>query len=248
MKTLITNIAALTATQHLSPPQRRSLGSMQKCIQYTILSFVVSVPLSASLISSEPIITNPTSTEDLWSYSYITPNSLISSSQYYYGNVGDFSGAVHQGYVTGNNTTWPSIDAFLSDSGYKESHIFETHIMSATDQTVHFGSGGDDGHSIFIDDLLMDGKPYGEHTSTDLDMLKNTPYKITLALANYTGGWHVNASLSGTDEQGDSWAGQYSNAHNISMNASGEFVPEPTTLALVALGLAGIGYRRKKSA
>ena len=248
MKNLITKIAALTATQHLPPPQRQIPGSMLKFIQYTILGFVVSMPVSASLISSEPIITTPTSTDDLWSYSYMSSNSLISSSQYYYGNVGDFSGAVHQGYVTGNNTTWPSNDAFLSDSGYKESHIFETYIMSATDQTVHFGMGGDDGHSIFIDDVFMDGKPYAGHATADLDMLANTPYKITLALANYTGGWHVNASLSGTDEQGDSWGVKYSNAHNISMNANGELVPEPATLALLVLGLTGIGYRRKKSA
>ncbi len=139
------------------------------------------------------IITNPASTDDLWTYSYLSYNSSISNSSYYYNDVTDFAGVVQQGYVTGNNTNWPQNDAFYGGSGSKESHIFETHIMSSIAQTVTIGVGGDDGHSIFIDDVFVVGDGFGVSISTTLEMIANESYKITLALAENGGGWHVNS-------------------------------------------------------
>ncbi len=214
-----------------------------------ILSFVVSMQASAGLITSGPILTSPTSTEDLWSYSYMAPNYSITSASYFYNDVSNFSGAIEQGYVTGENTNWPANDAFYGSSGYKESHIFETHIMSSIDQVITVNMGGDDGHSIFIDDLFMGGGGFASHVPTALNMVANTSYKITLALANYTGGWHVNANLSGIDELGDSWVGKAAHAPYMSMSATGDFseVPEPASIALMGLGLAGIAIRRRKA-
>ncbi|MCW8930854.1 MAG: PEP-CTERM sorting domain-containing protein [Gammaproteobacteria bacterium] len=238
---------------------------MKKSIQLIILtfSFILSMQVSAIPITSEAIITNPASTDNLWSYSHLEPNPVISSSAFYYTSTSQFAGATHQGYVTGSYGPWSSgSDSFSGTGGTRSSHIFETYIMSAINQTVRLGAGGDDGHSIFVDDAFTTdmvtvgsnsyaaGAGYAVTALRILTMEAFVPYKITLAGANYGGPLGYWFSMVGTTEQGADWHGSVSDAYKISMNATGDFntgntIPEPTTLALILLGLAGIGYKRK---
>ena len=237
---------------------------MKKYIQLIILSlsFVVFMQASAVPITSEPIVTNPASFDNLFAYSYLEPNSNISSSAFYYTSTSQFSGATHLGYVTGDYGPWSATtDSFSGTGGTRSSHIFETYIVSPINQTVRFAAGGDDGHSIFVDDAFTTdlvtsgsnsyaaGAGFGVTALRYLTMEAMLPYKITLAGANYGGPLSYWFSMSGITDQGEEWGGPVSEAYNISMNATGDFaeaVPEPATLALFGSGLAGMGFARKK--
>jgi len=214
----------------------------------------------ATLIQSEPILTNPTSTENLWGYSYLTYDQTInpiSSAAYYTTLSSQYNPAVNQGYVTGDFGPWsPGVDSFSSFDGTnwltdsRTTHVFDTFIMSSIDQTITLKAGGDDGHSIFIDDTFYAGAGYSITASTDLTMVANTPYKLSLVLTNYSGGWSSWVSLQ---EDGQIGSSPVSEAQYISMDATGDFapapVPIPPAMLLFGTGLAGLigsRIRRKK--
>lgn len=222
--------------------------------------FAMASVAQATVIDSESIISNPATSDDLWAYSYIANNPAITSSAFYYTATSQYAGAQDLGYLTGKSGPWsPQTDSFSSSSGWRDSHIFETYIVSSIDQTVVLKSGGDDGHSIFVDDsftidlVTLSGVDYAAGAGFAVTAVRNlvmdagVSYKITLAGANNSGPGAFWFTIAGETEQGSPWGGAISNANNIAMSASGDFnVPEPTIIALMGLGLAGIGYQRRK--
>jgi len=224
------------------------------------LLFAMASVTQAAVINSESVITNPATTEGLWAYSYLENNPAITSHMFYYTTTSQYAGAQDLGYLTGESGPWsPQTDSFSTPTGWKDSHIFETYVVSSVDQTVLFKSGGDDGHSIFVDDsfttdlVTLNGVDYAAGAgfavtaARYLAMDAGVSYKITLAGANNSGPGAFWFTIAGETEQGLPWGGPISNANNIAMSATGDFnVPEPTVLSLMALGLAGIGYRRRK--
>jgi len=223
---------------------------MKKFIQLIILSFsfVVSMQASATFLAGESVVINPASTENLWEYSYQTGVFISSSS--YVTNTSQFASAVHQGYVIGDtHPTSTTVDYFSSGGVSGDSntaHVFSTYIMSTVDQTLNFVFDGDDGHSLFLDGVFLDGGGYSIDGYASVTMLGNVSYNLEFVGTNRSGpwSWWINCTEC---EYG------LSSGDNILMNAADDFngsgtIPEPATLTLMGLGLAGIGYRRRKAA
>jgi hypothetical protein len=222
---------------------------MKKIIQLVVLSFslIVSMQATATLLTSEPIVTNPVSTENLWEYSYQT--GVYLSSGQYVTDPSQFASATHQGYVVGDTHPTSTTVDFFSSMGVSgdnyTAHVFSTYIMSTIDQTLSFVFDGDDGHSLFLDGVFLDGGGYSIDGYANITMLANTSYNLTFVGTNATGpwSWWINCLEC---EYG------LSSGSNILMNAADDFdtggaIPEPATLALMVLGLVGISYKHKKS-
>ncbi|SHJ84772.1 VPLPA-CTERM protein sorting domain-containing protein [Malonomonas rubra DSM 5091] len=218
------------------------------------LLLVMSSIASAVTVGSETILTAPSSTEDLWAYSYQSNASYISSAADYVRASDPYSDAIFQGYVTGDYGPWsPTHDSFSSGglSDYRTVHVFETYITSSINQTIYFAASGDDGHSIFIDNVFLDGDGYNVTSLASLDMFADTQYKLTFIGSNYTGPWSWWFNMRGNYDSSSGtygWSGPVSEGSSISMNASKPApVPEPTTALLLGSGLAGLAlYRHKR--
>ncbi len=215
-----------------------------------LLAGISSVSLAIPIQSETPDL-NPASTANLWAYSYQDNAMYITSARNDWVRAGDpYTDAIFQGYVTGDYGVWSnSSDSFGSSgfSDYRSVHVFDTYITSYIDQELTFRAGGDDGHSIFIDDVFQSGQGFGTTAATTLNMTANTQYKLTFIGNNYTGpyGWWFAMG-------GEGWSGPISEAYNISMDASASAssvapVPEPATMLLFGIGLAGLaGFCRRK--
>ncbi len=210
----------------------------------------------AVVIQSEPIQTNPLSTENLWGYSYLPNDSNIYSAHNYWATASSqYTSATHQGYITGDfGPGSPGVDSFSSNNGTsnlwdsRTTHIFETYIKSSINQTITLRMGGDDGHSIFLDDTFYHGAGYAHTALTNFTMSANTSYKLSAVLHNYSGPWSGWLSLQ---EAGQTGSSPVSEAFNISMNATGDFapnaVPEPASMLIFGTGLVGlVGSRLRK--
>lgn len=195
--------------------------------------------VQAGLLTTEPI--QPNSGANLWRYSYLGYNAATNSSAHYTSTASEYNavmgGATHQGYVTGNFGPWPSVDSWTGGNSYRDTQIFETYITSSRDQIVRLSMGGDDGHSIFVDDTFSAGAGFGIGATNLLSMVADETYKLSLILNNYTGPWHANFSLSGENDNGR-WGGSVAEAVDISMNSSATSVPEPAGVAIFAGALA----------
>lgn len=204
-----------------------------------------------STIDSETILTNPASTENLWSYSYMESNTAIANAAYYTTDPNEFSSAVFEGYLTGNGVR-PNVDHFEDwNANSQSTRVFTTYIMSLIDQTVSLAAGGDDGHSIFMDDVFIAGAGYAVSAIGNFEMVANQAYKLTSVGNNYGGHFELWFNIRGglNSEGAYDWVGPLSEAHNISMDASGTFapVPIPGTMILLSTGLVGLaGLGRKK--
>ncbi len=207
------------------------------------------------------IETNPLSKDGLWAYSYLSKNAEISNRDFIYDSYNGLPDVEFKGYVTGNNGPWA--DSFIKDenapSDTNSTHIFETYLISNTNQTVRITLGGDDGHSIFINESFqggagwhyVNGKLVPITVSQDLSMIADTPYKVSFVLNNFGGPWHANFGLGLLDENDNYTGSLFAPAPNVSMNAIGDFTatptPEPNTMILFGIGLLGLaGVNRRK--
>jgi hypothetical protein len=193
------------------------------------------------------ILTNPTSTNDLWAYSYLDSDPNIYGSSFYHTQLAQFSSAVYQGYVTGTEGQWLTVDSFglASTEDFQTTHVFETFITSDVSQTVIISASGDDGHSIFVDNAFLAGGGYAVTATGTLEMTANTPYLLTFVGANYAGGRAFWLSMKGgfdPESETYAWSGSVSDAQDISMNA----VPEPSSTALLGLGGLALILRRRR--
>ncbi|MGB0713371.1 MAG: hypothetical protein ACPGUC_07405, partial [Gammaproteobacteria bacterium] len=184
---------------------------------------------AAALINSTSILNDPVSTTNLWAYSavdstyLVIPNSTASAT-----STSQFASAIFRGYVSGDvGYTQDNFSNNVGDS--KTIHTFATWLVSDRDQTIQLLFGGDDGHSLFVDDVFAGGAGFGVNVIVDIEMLANEAIHLELVGFNNSGTWgfairdNVNTQL-------------VENMDGIRMDAVGAFVPAPATGALLLLG------------
>jgi len=124
------------------------------------------------------------------SWHYSQKSILNSSTAWYVSNTNDLAGCESLGYVTyGNEPGW-----FIGNSGYGI-RVFETWIKSDADVTLLLVSGGDDGHSMFIDGKFIAGGGFGVNIYPTLELKAGIPRHVLLTSNNAIGGWHVNCRV-----------------------------------------------------
>lgn len=226
---------------------------MGKSLRVVLVGLVLSVFHSSSASASYTI--NPNcftgTPENSWLYSEILNAGHGGSSTYYPTNVFELSGANDWGYVTYDPNGYDPVNKvnphWWYGSGGDTMQIFTTYVMSTVDQVVPIGIGGDDGHSLFFDDVFIAGAGFGPAAFGDLTLQANVARKVTLAGYNGPGDWVFGIWSPG---QGD-WVSPIDNIPNVRLNANGDFsvVPEPTAAFVWGvLGVIGIGvaYRRRR--
>jgi hypothetical protein len=149
----------------------------------------------------------------------------------------DWSPAVFQGYVYRLPEVWNTVGSGIHDED--TIYVFRTFAMSTSDITIPMRLGGDDGHSIYINDVFVGGGGFAANIDFDLFLAAGVPTKIELG--NYNGPGAMIADLHRRDNglRLEDTAGVSVNAE---LNAS--VVPEPTSLTLLVIGSCGLVLER----
>jgi len=201
---------------------------MEKTYTKIILQVSLALLTSMSGICAYPLELN---SEGNWLYSTKSSGiSGISNKNYYPQNLSEFSNATVQGYVTYSPEA--GYAGWLRDAGNTTLgfHIFTTYVTSSQ-SLLEFKNGGDDGHSVFVDDQFIVGGGFGQDVYGSISFALNSTRKITVVVNNAIGEWQGNFFVkSATNE----WITVESKP-GVSINAAPPAVPEPSALCLGVL-------------
>lgn len=176
-----------------------------------------------------------------WAYSHLPESGTTKGPTYYPQSTSDYQGAQFVGYVTYNNTIGGSFGPIYGTNGLGY-HIFTTYLTASQDMTIPIRVGGDDGHSLFINDTFVGGSAFGQYVLYDLQVTAGSTTKIEVAGYEAGGGWvfFTHALSDGVT--------LLENVPGVTLNAVGH-APEPTSLALLGLGgvsLLGSAWRHAR--
>ena len=105
---------------------------------------------------------------------------------WYASSMQDLVGIVFDGYATYDPPGW---FRGPDNGGFR---VYETWVQTDSDVVLSLSSGGDDGHSVFIDREFVGGAGFGVSLFPDLILQAGVPCRLTLTSNNAIGGWHVN--------------------------------------------------------
>jgi hypothetical protein len=142
---------------------------------------------------------------------------------------------VLQGYVfSGPNGQWGTTGAGTHDED--TIYVFQTYAISTTTQVIPLYFDGDDGHSLYVNDVLIGGGGFGAEVYFNLSMTAQVPIKIDIGDYNGPGAMGVELQRQDDTLKIDSTPG-------VTLNAADNFaaVPEPSAFALLGSGAVVFG-------
>jgi hypothetical protein len=145
--------------------------------------------------------------------------------------------------VTYNIGSPPS---YFYGDGFDTIQVFQTYVQSAADLDLAIIVGGDDGHSLFVDQAFVGGGGYGDAgVKYTLHLQANILVLVDLVGYNGPGNWVFSIRQQDTDNLIDEVSG-------VRISADGTFgtVPEPASLCIWGgIGICGLvaGWRRRRS-
>lgn len=182
-----------------------------------------------------------------WSYSEMNNAGHGIDTSFYPTSTSEFQNASFQGYVTYDPAISKPGDGsvphyFYGPSGDDTYQIFTTYIESQSNLTLTIRFDGDDGHSLFVNDVFETGGGFGVALDETLSLQAGVPVKITLAGHNGPGPWAFGIGLPLSTAN---ISGPLDAVSGLQMNANGDFstVPEPSSMLLfgtAAFVLVGI--------
>jgi hypothetical protein len=120
-----------------------------------------------------------------WAYSLKDNIGQGSSAQYYPTSISELAGSVFQGYVTYDpviQLTPPDTVGFWVVNDTDDLYLFTTYLTSSIDQTITLLENGDDGHSLFINDIFVEGGGFATGVTYNLSLQAGIPVKLTATL------------------------------------------------------------------
>ena len=155
---------------------------------------------------SYPIETAPpASTENYWKTSSFLGSAEGST---YVPELSEFDGKPSAGYVSDASvigvTFPPSFpnpllwEIFSGGDDSDNRFLYSTYIKSDRPQTLEIVIAGDDGHSLYVDGVLVGGGGFGVGVVFDLDLAADEAVKLDLVGANAGGPWNFQI---GVDQQ-----------------------------------------------
>jgi hypothetical protein len=162
--------------------------------------------------------------KDSWAYSKLV-GAGHGNSSFYQPLRADWAGAVFQGYVHSDPTgAWNTIGAGTHDED--TIYVFKTYAISNRNQTIGLHFDGDDGHSLYVNNVLIGGGGFGAKVDFNLFLKAGVPVKIEMGDYNGPG-------PMGVELQGQIDGLKIESTPGVSINAT----PEPTSFALFVVGL-----------
>ncbi len=199
-----------------------------------LLLFLVFAPSPQPMLADFVLDTYGTPTAaGSWSYAFL-PDTGHSGDINYVPTAGDAAKATFLGYVAPDAAgLWsspgkgPSVPA-------SELYVFETLIRSVVDRSVAAIFGGDDGHALFLDDVLVGGGGFGTDIPFAFDLVANMPRKLTVAVHNGDGPMVIGL-----------WRQDATNLGLSSIDGLLFEAPEPPAVLLASSALVICAWRRR---
>ncbi|MCP4123574.1 MAG: PEP-CTERM sorting domain-containing protein, partial [Bacteroidetes bacterium] len=143
---------------------------------------------------------------------------------------------------------------FNAYNNYNEGTGGDVHIaLGNTDawdaNVVTWNSSAGD-HGASLDSIFLNASNVGSFVSWDVSGINQSEFLLDDYATLYLYITNVGSGNNWHDFENEEWSGNNESYLHIdySIRDGGGNIPEPTTLALIGLGLAGIGWKRRKAA